>query len=328
MVEEPPTRQTGEWRSVYFKDVTLHRGESPVTVQVAWRQPKELSTASRMPGVISVYEGNGKSKRLITATPIGNVSYDAIAGEGFYSDSDSGESFLLVNMMYERFRTAIFRFEGNRPVLILQRQSLYPEMLAGTFTIVEASRAKEVGLVQPEDAYPDPSVVRDLRYDASSKRFRAGPWRVEVYNPPAEVLLKGKKGRHEFSLKMSKWYFKLDNRRTSVNAKGELCLDGIAAYGTGWDASDEFSRERLREFAGTELKSFQVWIDGREIVVPPDLWKGCFQPHLGHVTASLSADGRQLRIKMGGSDAGASYGVEWLIRTDGKHKRTIIEGDC
>ncbi|MGI8923483.1 MAG: hypothetical protein ACR2HJ_05495 [Fimbriimonadales bacterium] len=143
------------WQSKFFQDVQLHTGQPPVTVQVAWLEPKDVSTDSVMPAVVSVFSGHHGERRLVSSTRVGNVGFPHDVG--FFQDEPSGECFLSLSLKAAvKWQTCIFRFDRNRPLIVLRRRRLWPEHHDGRFVITEDSLAKDVGLKIRKDDHPNP----------------------------------------------------------------------------------------------------------------------------------------------------------------------------
>lgn len=326
MIQAPEFRT----RTVYFEDIRLHRGSPPVTVQVAWNEPFEVSTASTMPAMVSVFEGPRGSRRLVLSRIVGRM-YDPYDGTDFLKiDRRSGEAFLVLPLSVNSMRsTGVIGFDGKRPKALLIGWYEAERLTQGK--VIERSSAREVGLRQPKGWHPDPPVERILRYDGNKRKFVNSKWQVAPFNGPHKATIEGGHGGHYFRLEMSQRNFRIGNRKLARTKDGAITLDGMPTFGSGgWDLDEVQSlKERGPELFMKELTSFQVWVDGREWAIPAQLWQTCFEVHLEpkeYLWAWLSEDGQKLVVKANASDAGGSYSVVWTLRANGRHVREIGGG--
>jgi hypothetical protein len=304
-----------QWKSTFFEDVQLHRGAPPVTVQVAHLEPEHPATDSAMPMVISVFTGPKGARKLVSSTRAGMMAWNVNVPE-FAQDKNSGEGFLAISLMIDqKWVSGLFIFDGNKPRKLLHDFSMYADNLRNGL-ISQWSNAKEWGVRVPKGDYPNPPISRTLKFDAKSRKFRPGPWRIEVINGPAKSDVRGSNNGHTFRIQMEKRNFRLGNRRFTVHGN-DIKLDGGGFIGGDPYPELVSTVEKQRTVFGTEFVSFRVWIDGKRIVVPGRLWRRCFDPHFPP-TGTLSRDGSVLSIDMGGSDGAGSYAVTWTVRRDGR----------
>lgn len=153
-------------------------------------------------------------------------------------------------------------------------------------------------------------------------------------SPPFRAVLRGRRGKHAFTLLLQKRRFSRARHRVRCSGH-EVSIDGaymITPYnakhgrrkqsdgGQNWYGTNG-------ELPWEELSRFEVTVDGRHWSVPGSLWRGCYQPHLNTtgkepaLQARLSRDGRRLDVEMLGSDGSAYYRVLWHLRRSGKHGR-------
>ena len=73
----------------------------------------------------------------------------------------------------------------------------------------------------------------------------------------------------------------------------------------------------------TEIRSVELYFDGRRVAVPRRLYADCFEPKFGqeHFVLKAGDDDGSLLVFMAGSDAAGSYQVVWVLRGDGHHSR-------
>jgi hypothetical protein len=77
-----------------------------------------------------------------------------------------------------------------------------------------------------------------------------------------------------------------------------------------------------------EIDSVKLSFDGKEIIIPKNLYANCFEPNLDERDLSLrfSRDFQSLIVTMSGSDGAGGYEVVWRFRKDGRHSRSITRG--
>ena len=73
----------------------------------------------------------------------------------------------------------------------------------------------------------------------------------------------------------------------------------------------------------TEIRSVELYFDGRRVAVPRRLYADCFEPKFGqeHFVLKAGDDDGSLLVFMAGGDAAGSYQVVWVLRGDGHHSR-------
>lgn len=153
---------------------------------------------------------------------------------------------------------------------------------------------------------------------------------VQKSHDPIEVLhqtrqryeIKAEAGSTRFQLEMRSQKFAPSRHRikwikASANSSRYLVLDGRKTLG-GIDI-----------YPHSELGSFKLRINGRQIRVPRGLWADLCDPHLEfHYTeAKLVPRSGLLRIRNFGADGYAGYGVIWTIAKSGKVDRKLISGE-
>lgn len=317
------TLQSGQmgWTSRYFEDVRLHRHGPVVTVQVAWQWVKPISTASEMPGVVSVFRGPFGRRKLLQSTNVGNLSWPTDDIE-LKTDKECGEALLFLPLSVgQRWHGGVYCFEGNRPHLLRESWGLSPDNLArGTLT--ESDEAKNVGFrIAPGD-YPNPIVVRRLRFDSTKRDLVEGPWRVAVFNSPVEQTLRGMSRGHRYVVRLAKRNFRLDGRTVAFVPKRGLVVGGLDAFGQDIGSKEELEGRDPRMLFSTEFTTFHVTVDGVKWRVPERAWKGCFDPHIESAGVTVSKSGNTLSLEMSGSDGAGSYTMTWKLHPDGRYTRS------
>lgn len=85
----------------------------------------------------------------------------------------------------------------------------------------------------------------------------------------------------------------------------------------------------------TELATFTVKWDGKNIPVPEKLWKDCFNLYLqpyqepkfpepgDEPFVKVTEDGNYAIFSFSGSDGAGAYGVTWILAKNGQHARWI-----
>ncbi len=321
------------WNATYFPNVQLHRGSPRVTIQVAWLQPATgRASDTSMPAMVSIFENH----RLASSTKIGSVPWfwppekGASHGEGpeFSTDPESGEGILVLPMMGTRkdgsgpvITTAVYIFKSNSPRRALFGFGIYAdEKNPGEFR--ESMNASEVGFAAPKGHYPDPKVIRKLKFSAKTRTFLPTRW-VETPFEPTSLVLRGKSGMHSYLIRLRSRNFQLGHRHVSA-FNNHLHVGGLVAYGNDMVTPGELKGQDMRTLFMSELTSFRAWIDGKEISIPTSLWKTCFDLHWGRTDHTrVTIHGQDMRLSLYGSDGGGSYGVCWRLRANGKSTRRI-----
>ena len=79
----------------------------------------------------------------------------------------------------------------------------------------------------------------------------------------------------------------------------------------------------------TEIESVRLYIDGKEVPVPKDLYSDCYEPSFesnASFAAKFADNLEGVFVFMNGSDAAGSYQVLWVFRRDARHSR--FSGAC
>jgi len=148
-----------------------------------------------------------------------------------------------------------------------------------------------------------------------SMKARKALRRCWTYNNPISRTLTGNSGTHTFSMHLAQKFV------TQTDQDWDHSIDGHPVTVT---------TKRKASF----LSMFEVAVDGRPWQIPSSLWRDCVSPNFGvwprsrdradtaFVSASLSADGKTLKLQM---DCGYDYSacvVTWTLNSNGKHTRT------
>jgi hypothetical protein len=153
------------------------------------------------------------------------------------------------------------------------------------------------------------------------------------WNPPATYTVRGRAQGHSYSVTFKQANFAVHDRHIFWHRisgqdmyypawrTGKKSRDFI-----GWDSFDRKTVESTSAAAfllkhNTELVSLTVLVDGRKWPIPNSVCAGYLDPDLGPrgELASVSRDGKRLKVRMEGSDGGGGYGIIWVFRRDGKY---------
>ena len=109
--------------------------------------------------------------------------------------------------------------------------------------------------------------------------------------------------------------FNSGEHRTVIRRDGQTIVDGRQAFGTDGNVPTR------------EISSIKLFIDRKEIEVSKRTYADCFEPNFANYLFNfhVSSDGKVAVIKMHGSDAAGAYTVQWLMKANGRHKRTIYQ---
>lgn len=305
------------WKSYYFPNIVLHRGQAPVTVQVSWFLKHGVEGSDPMPVKLSVFTGVSGKKKLASSKNIGECIYSPNAH--IVADKISGESFVQVTLTNEgNYVSRLLGFKGLDPFHLSEG-----DFSSENGPLLQYSQAKDQGISMPPGQYGNPSVSRAVSYDAKEHKLSFGNWKVA---PPHQATFEISKrlGGKQVRVRFEKQYFQLRDRKVTFNAKdNRLYVDNSIAYGHDYD-TDMFKRTPADEVIREELKSFQVWINGKESIVPKHLWSTCFEPHLGQIYVNVFSGKRgAIVVSCSGSDGAGAWRAEWTRSKSGTWSRRI-----
>lgn|GEM_PF-4977913 len=161
---------------------------------------------------------------------------------------------------------------------------------------------------------------------------------------PAYVL-KGQSHGHTFVVRFEQAKFRIRGRKIVWVRHGEQGEEAYYTIGlqgkTGkrfiWGRDDNFKKgeiaktipAKVLEKDNSELSNLKVTVDGKRWPVARSLYDDLLNPDFGkeYEHASISRDGKTLRVSMEGADGAAGYKTTWTFRQGGKTKRTIESTD-
>lgn len=162
-------------------------------------------------------------------------------------------------------------------------------------------------------AQPSPALIEQ-------KTTRGFP---EVYE-----MAGGNRG-HSFRVSLQQATFKARGRKVEVRTEGgadSAYLEGRPLNGifVAWPEMKADLKGFLERNC-TEVRVFEVWVDGKKAPIAKNQYDDLLDPNLGegYCWSWLSKDGKKLVVKMMGSDAAGSYTVIWTFRGDKVVKREI-----
>ena len=145
--------------------------------------------------------------------------------------------------------------------------------------------------------------------------------------PPQTSVLKGRNGRHTFTLRLAIGPFRKEKHKITGYAPWYF-IDGKQEVDKKTGKKNWYGTDGGLPYH--EFYSFDVVVDGRRWAIPKRLWRDCYDPRIGvepnqwrDVWAWLSKDGKRLTVKMHGSDGAGSYSVLWHFRRNGNHSRKV-----
>lgn len=126
-----------------------------------------------------------------------------------------------------------------------------------------------------------------------------------------------KEGTHMARVVFRTRVFARARHRSAGVVRGQTMIDGRPAIGTDGN------------MPSVEIYSMRFYLDGREIKIPASLYADCFDPNFGadYVTLKYERDFQSVAISMSGSDGAGGYQVNWRLRKNGQHRRSIVSGD-
>lgn len=146
---------------------------------------------------------------------------------------------------------------------------------------------------------------------------------------PEVYEMTGGNGGHSFRVRLQQATFKAQGRKVQVRTEGGAdCayLEGRPLIGIflGWPEMTADLKGFLERNC-TEMRAFDVWLDGKRVPIPQKQYDDLLDPNLGegYCWSWLSRDGKKLVVKMMGSDAAGSYTVIWTFRGGNVVRREI-----
>lgn len=150
----------------------------------------------------------------------------------------------------------------------------------------------------------------EIRAENFKARGRRVVWRLN-YDNGKKVI---KEGRFNFSGDIDFYLEPVMGEKGKE--KGFLGHDGVSEPG-GSTAAEWLAKH------DTEIVRLDVTVDGKKWAVGKTIYEDLHQVDLDSASASVSPDGKTVRIVALASDGAGGYQVTWAIRSNGKHTRDI-----
>jgi hypothetical protein len=154
--------------------------------------------------------------------------------------------------------------------------------------------------------------------------------------PTQTSVLKGRNGRHWFTLHLAKGPFRKERHKIKGSGNWPQIDGKYELRGFRRDKDGTVHSDGGKNWYGTdaglprmEFYQFDLVVDGKRWKIPSHLYCDCYHPNIHikpqpFVWAWLSKDGRRLTVKMRGSDGAGAYKVIWYLRRDGRHSRKLL----
>jgi len=128
-----------------------------------------------------------------------------------------------------------------------------------------------------------------------------------------EFKFSKKHADHSAVLKIRTKQFRSSEHRISRDAQYQTSVDGRRAWGTDGNVPN------------IEIVSMTVVIDGRELSIPKNLFRDCYEPNLDErfLQMRFGPQFKSVIVSMSGSDGAGGYEVVWQLKSNGHHSRSV-----
>jgi hypothetical protein len=118
---------------------------------------------------------------------------------------------------------------------------------------------------------------------------------------------------HSAVLKIRTKQFRISEHRISRDAQYQTRVDGRLAWGTDGNVPN------------IEIGSMTLVFDGRELSIPKNLFKDCYEPNLDDrfLKMRFGSQFKSVIVSMSGSDGAGGYEVVWRLKSNGHHSRSV-----